>query len=161
MISRKTLILSLIALVIVSAGCTTANPSSNDTIPFAAKSYPVDGPAECALNEKGAPLPGIKRIESTDDHTVSFTLCSADAAFLNKLALVSFAIDDSGYLSTHVADGSVKRAPNGTGPFALSAWEEGSQIILNRFDDYWGEKAKAKPSETKPSETKSSETKTG
>ena len=131
-------------LTVALTGCSSSSISSGNTIPFAAKAYPADAPNTCAVDEKGAPLPGLKRIESTDEHTVTFSLCSPDAAFLSKLALVSFAIDDSGYLSAHTADDSIKRAPNGTGPFALSAWEAGVQIVLNRFDGYWGEKAKAK-----------------
>ena len=134
----------VLASVLALTGCSSSNTSSGNAIPFEAKAYPADGPNTCAVDEKGAPLPGLKRIESVDEQTVTFHLCSPDAAFLNRLALVSFAIDDSGYLSTHVADGRVKRAPNGTGPFALSAWEAGSQIVLNRFDGYWGEKAKTK-----------------
>ena len=144
MFSRKITFISLLVVVLVSTGCSTSSSSSSNTIPFATKAYPADGPNPCAVDEKGAPLPGLKRIKSTDEHTVTFNLCSPDAAFLNKLALVSFAIDDSGYLSAHGADGSIKRAPNGTGPFALSAWAEGSQIVLSRFEGYWGEKARAK-----------------
>ena len=144
MFSRKFTLAALLAVVLISAGCSSSSTASSNTIPFAPKAYPADGPNTCAVDEKGSPLPGLKRIESTDEHTVTFSLCSPDAAFLSKLALVSFAIDDSGYLSAHTADDSIKRAPNGTGPFALSAWEAGVQIVLNRFDGYWGEKAKAK-----------------
>ena len=144
MFSRKFTLAALLVVVLISAGCSTSSSSSSNTIAFAAKAYPSDGSNTCAVDEKGAPLPGLKSIESTDEHTVTFTLCSPDASFLSKLALVSFAIDDSGYLSAHGADGSIKRAPNGTGPFALSAWVGGSQIVLNRFDGYWGEKAKTK-----------------
>ena len=144
MFSRKFTLAALLAVVLISAGCSSSSTASSNTIPFAPKAYPADGPNPCAVDEKGSPLPGLKRIESTDEHTVTFSLCSPDAAFLSKLALVSFAIDDSGYLSAHTADDSIKRAPNGTGPFALSAWEGGFQIVLNRFDGYWGEKAKIK-----------------
>lgn len=34
----------------------------------------------------------------------------------------------------------LSRAPIGTGPFALASWEPGQQILLNRFEDYWGDK---------------------
>ena len=33
------------------------------------------------------------------------------------------------------------RAPIGTGPWKLDSWESGSEIVLTRNDDYWGEKA--------------------
>ncbi len=31
-----------------------------------------------------------------------------------------------------------------TGPFQLGTWNKGQSIELDRFDDYWGTKAKAK-----------------
>ncbi|MCD8220852.1 MAG: ABC transporter substrate-binding protein [Clostridiales bacterium] len=32
-------------------------------------------------------------------------------------------------------------SPVGTGPFRVVGWESGDRILLERFDDYWGEKA--------------------
>lgn len=131
-----------IALALTTIGCATRDATDNNAIEFVAKSYPVDGPATCALDDGGSPLPGLKRIRSVDERTVVFELCAPDAALLSKLALVSFGIDDSGYLSSHGADGTISRAPNGTGPFALSAWEDGTQIVLKRNDSYWGDTAR-------------------
>lgn len=31
-----------------------------------------------------------------------------------------------------------RRHPVGTGPFAFEAWEPGEQVVVRRFDDYWG-----------------------
>jgi ABC-type transport system substrate-binding protein len=86
----------------------------------------------------------MSQITAKDASTVVFTLCAPDVAFLQKLALTNFVIQDSGYLKAHAADGSIVTAPNGTGPFSLQVWEKGSQIVLDRFDGYWGTKAKAK-----------------
>lgn len=144
MFSRNITFISLLVVVLVSTGCSNSGTSSSNSIQFAEKSYPADGPATCAVDENGVPLPDFKRIKSTDEHTVTFSLCSPDASFLNKLAMISFTIQDSGYLAAHGADGTIMREPNGTGPFALEAWEDGSQIVLRRFDGYWGEKAKVK-----------------
>jgi len=56
--------------------------------------------------------------------------------------VVSFGVNDSGYLSAATADGSILRNPNGTGPLALDAWSSDLQTLTMRaFDGYWGTKA--------------------
>ncbi|MGA1647389.1 MAG: ABC transporter substrate-binding protein, partial [Candidatus Limnocylindrus sp.] len=125
------------ALLMVAAACGGSSSSSADTIAFAAKAYPEAGPADCSAEG----YYGFKRISSTDANTVVFELCAPDVAFIQKLALTNFVINDSGYLSTATADGSIVDAPNGTGPFKFKAWERGTQIVLERNADYWGQLA--------------------
>jgi ABC-type transport system substrate-binding protein len=134
----------LVALMLVLSACGSEAAEPSGELPFEPGAYPAAGPAECPSDEAGNALPGFKRITSMNESTVVFELCSPDAAFLNKLAMISFNIQDSGYLATHGADGSIMREPNGTGPFALASWQDGTQIVLSRFDDYWGEKANVK-----------------
>lgn len=123
------------ALLMVAAACGGSSSSAADTIAFAPKAYPEAGPADCADGY------GFKRITSTDASTVVFELCAPDVAFIQKLALTNYQINDSGYLTTATADGSIVDAPNGTGPYKLKAWEKGSQIVLDRNADYWGQLA--------------------
>ncbi|MFZ9702949.1 MAG: ABC transporter substrate-binding protein [Candidatus Limnocylindrus sp.] len=123
------------ALLMVAAACGGSSSSSADTIAFAPKAYPEAGPADCADGY------GFKRITSTDASTVVFELCAPDVAFIQKLALTNYQINDSGYLTAATADGSIVTAPNGTGPYKLKAWEKGSQIVLERNADYWGQLA--------------------
>lgn len=78
----------------------------------------------------------IAKIEATDAQTVVFTLCAPDPAIPAKVAFSSLQIAPSEYLSE--ADGLVN-APIGTGPYRLSAWERGSQIVLEANPDYWGD----------------------
>ena len=124
-------------LLMVAAACGGSTTSSADTIAFAAKAYPAEGPADCSAEG----YYGFKRITSTDASTVVFELCAPDVAFIQKLALTNFVINDSGYLSTATADGSIVEKPNGTGPFSFKAWERGTQIVLERNNDYWGTSA--------------------
>ena len=70
-------------------------------------------------------------------------LCAPDPAFVQKLAVPNFAVQDSGWLTAAIADGSLTRTMNGTGPFSLAAWNKGSQIVLARNDAYWGAHAAA------------------
>jgi ABC-type transport system substrate-binding protein len=123
------------ALLMVAAACGGSSSSSADTIPFKVKAYPEAAAADCAAEG----YYGFKRITSTDANTVVFELCAPDVAFIQKLALTNFVINDSGYLTTATADGSIVDKPNGTGPFKFKAWERGTQIVLERNADYWGQ----------------------
>jgi len=93
------------------------------------------------VSESGAARLGIARIQAVDELTVRFTLCVPDPAFPQKLAVTNFAVNDSGWLAAAIADGSLTSSMNGTGPLALSAWEQGVQIVLTRNDAYWGDQA--------------------
>ena len=125
------------ALLMVAAACGGSSSSSADTIPFKVKAYPEAAAADCAAEG----YYGFKRITSTDANTVVFELCAPDVAFIQKLALTNFVINDSGYLTSATADGSIVDKPNGTGPFKFKAWERGTQIVLERNADYWGQLA--------------------
>ena len=134
------LLLSLLATVLLTAACAGA-PTPSSEIAFSTRSWPESGAAACAVSESGAARLGIARIEAVDELTVRFTLCVPDPAFTQKLAVTNFAVNDSGWLADAIADGSLTSSMNGTGPLALSAWEQGVQIVLTRNDSYWGEKA--------------------
>ena len=134
-------LLAMLFVGLLSFGCSGSAVPAAESLPFTARSYPVDGPAECRVGEDGSLEVGLKRITSVDELTVRFELCSPDVAFLQKISLVPFQIDDSGYLQAHAQDGVLSLRPNGTGPFAFSAWERESQVVLTRNDEYWGDKA--------------------
>ena len=136
------LLATLLAGALVVTGCTQQQGGAASEVPFAAGSYPVEAPAECAVDEAGNPKIGLERIEAPEEHKVIFRLCAPDPTFLEKLAVVSFGVNDSGYLSAATADGSILRSPNGTGPLALDAWSSELQTLTMRaFDGYWGTKA--------------------
>ena len=84
----------------------------------------------------------IKSIEAVDELTVKVTLCVPDPAFPSKIAFTSFAVQPKEYLEFTGATGSILEKPIGTGPYYISQWERGNQLVFKRFDGYWGEKAK-------------------
>ena len=84
----------------------------------------------------------IKSIEAVDELTVKVTLCVPDPAFPSKIAFTSFAIQPKEYLEFTGATGDLLEKPIGTGPYYISQWERGNQLVFKRFDGYWGEKAK-------------------
>jgi peptide/nickel transport system substrate-binding protein len=101
------------------------------------------GAVDCAAGTfNGRPYSGnLKLIKAVDAKTVEFSFCNPDVAFLSQIAFNSLAIDDTAYLLAHMADGSILRAPNGTGPYKFVSWDTGTRIDLARNDDYWGTKA--------------------
>jgi len=134
------LVLSLLTAGLLAGACAGA-PAPSSEIAFSARSWPEAGAAECAVGESGVARLGIAKIEAVDELTVRFTLCAPDPAFTQKLAVTNFAVNDSGWLTAAIADGSLASTMNGTGPLELSAWEQGVQILLTRNDAYWGDKA--------------------
>jgi len=104
--------------------------------PFVATSYPAT--PDCAYGGE------IKSIEAVDRLTVKFTLCYADPAFPSKAAFSAFPINDTAYLEETGGGGKLVDTPNGTGPYKLDKWTRGSELILTRNDNYWGDPAKTK-----------------
>jgi len=85
----------------------------------------------------------MKSIEAVDPMTVVFTTCVPDPSFPAKAAFSSFQIYPSEYLESTGGGGELVEHPIGTGPYMLEAWNRGENVVLTRFDDYWGEPALA------------------
>ena len=82
----------------------------------------------------------FKSIEAVDQHTVKFTLCYPDPAFLSKVAFAAFSIQDGDYLDEMGGDSAkMSEAPNGTGPFKVKEWVRGDHITFEANPDFWGE----------------------
>ena len=94
--------------------------------------------AECGA---GGYAGNFQSIEVVDDMTVKFTLCAPDPAFGSKVAFEGLPIQSSDYLASTGGGGDLISNPVGTGPYKLENWDLGNEIVLSRFDDYWGEPA--------------------
>jgi ABC-type transport system substrate-binding protein len=81
-------------------------------------------------------------LEVVDAMTIKITLCAPDPAFPSKIAFEGFPINPSEYLESTGGTGDILTKPIGTGPYMLSEWVLGDQIVLSRNDNYWGEVAK-------------------
>ncbi len=76
----------------------------------------------------------IRAIEELDRRRVRVRLHKADPQFPRNLAWGDAVI-------VHPASAAENRNdPTGTGPFRLSAWRRGADLLLVRNDDYWGKK---------------------
>jgi oligopeptide transport system substrate-binding protein len=81
----------------------------------------------------------ISGVEVVDDHTLRVTIDAPKAYFLDKLAYpTAFVVDRD-----NVESGQYWwLTPNGTGPFKLTQWTPGQQLVLERSDVYYGQPAK-------------------
>ena len=79
-------------------------------------------------------LASVETVEATDDSTVVITLSEPDNDLAFHLGQRAGAVLNEG------ATG-LENTANGTGPFTLGEWNQGTSITLVRNDDYWGEPA--------------------
>jgi oligopeptide transport system substrate-binding protein len=88
------------------------------------------------LSGKATQLSGVRVI---DDHTLEVTIDAPKAYFLDKMAYpTSFVVD-----RTNVESGSNWwQHPNGTGPFMVDQYQPGQLLVLQRNDNYYGDKAR-------------------
>ena len=89
----------------------------------------------------------FQSIVATDEHTVTFTLCRPDPAFLSKIAFSVYSIYPSEWIEATAGDTTRTSEglehPVGTGPYMVSEWARGDSITFVKNPDYWGEPAVA------------------
>jgi peptide/nickel transport system substrate-binding protein len=97
-----------------------------------------------------------KSCEATDESTVTINMTKASSSVLGALSLTAFAIASPKALEEFNADEGRVDAdgifhptgtfgtehPIGTGPFKFESWTRGDRLVIARYDDYWGDKAK-------------------
>ncbi len=97
------------------------------------------------------------------DGSATITLARPSSTFVSALSLPAFSIASPKALEEFKADevSGTGEAPQftgtfgtehpvGTGAFKFKSWEKGNQLVLERNDDYWGEKAKVSTLVFKP-----------
>jgi ABC-type transport system substrate-binding protein len=82
----------------------------------------------------------VSRIDIIDEFTIALVTRKPYAPLLNNLALWLCPILSPKAMADYKEQ--IGRNPVGTGPFKFVKWDKGDQIVLERYDDYWGEKAK-------------------
>jgi peptide/nickel transport system substrate-binding protein len=80
----------------------------------------------------------VKEVKVIDDFTVTLKTEKPYAPLVANLALWLCPILSPAAMEKYKGD--IGRNPVGTGPFKFSKWIKDDQIILERNDDYWGQK---------------------
>lgn len=84
----------------------------------------------------------FEAVEVIDPYTVSITTDEPYGPMEALMCNMSLGIMDSDYIDEYGLDLGVKaEAENGTGPYKLASWKMEEEIILEKFDDYFGEEA--------------------
>jgi len=94
---------------------------------------------ENGISGKTSPRKGLlgplEKVEKLDDHTVKFTLSNSFPVFTQ--ALCHFEIVPAHYVK-EVGDEKFAEQPIGTGPFKFKEGRLDEQVVLERFDEYYG-----------------------
>jgi len=81
----------------------------------------------------------ITAVTALDEYTVEFTLGAPLAPFLANLAMDMFAISSPAAIEAAGVDyGTPSVGAVGTGPFKFVSWQEGTEIVVEANEDYWG-----------------------
>ena len=87
----------------------------------------------------------IESAKALDDFTFEIKLSEPKAFFLNSIASRVTAIMNEDYLEQYGDQiGDTAESVDGCGPFRCTGWDKGEEIRLERFDNYYGNKAKTK-----------------
>ena len=83
----------------------------------------------------------FEKVEVVDKYTVSITTTEPYGAMTSLMCNVSLAVMDPAYIDKYGMDlGTSAESINGTGPYKIKSWERDVELVLESFDDYYGEK---------------------
>jgi len=81
----------------------------------------------------------ITDVIAVDEYNVQFVLSAPLAPFLANLAMDMFAISSPAAIEAAGEDyGTPSGGCVGTGPFKFVSWQEGTEIVIEANEDYWG-----------------------
>ena len=78
-----------------------------------------------------------------DDYTVEIVLNKVSTPFLNNLAM-SLGAPMVSPTACEANNNNLNEAPCGTGPYKFVRWDKNEAVVMERNEDYWGEKGVAK-----------------
>lgn len=89
-------------------------------------------------------LESVSEVKAIDEYTVSIKTSKPYAPLLYNLSLTQSSIISKKHYNEAVSQGkSYSDLPLGTGPMKFKSWTPNDTFIVERYDEYWGEKAVA------------------
>jgi peptide/nickel transport system substrate-binding protein len=88
---------------------------------------------------KAGDLVNVTDVEATDEHTIVVTLSQPQPDFLMSLADPTMSIVPADFGGMTIDE--FREHPIGSGPFSFDERTVGTDILFDRFDDYWGDVA--------------------
>lgn len=76
-------------------------------------------------------------VEATDDYTVVFHLNKVSAPFMSNMTYVCLCVLSEKAVTE--AGEEYYKSPIGTGPYKFEKWDQGVELDLTYFEDYWGD----------------------
>ncbi len=87
-----------------------------------------------ARTSAGEGLASMTGVEALDDYTVRFTFSEPSAVFFSTLATPYAGIVSPA--AVEAAGDAFGQQPVGSGPFKFAAWQQGTEVVLERNPDY-------------------------
>jgi len=81
----------------------------------------------------------VTSTDVVDEYTVKFTLSAPYAPFLSNLAYPTGLIVSPEAVKAGGKD--FGRSPVGTGPFKFVEWKSNERVVVDKYEDYWGDPA--------------------
>lgn len=112
------------------------SPFTADDVMFTFERAPAvpNSPSSFALYTKG------KTLEKVDDHTVRIKTAEPYPLVPNDVSTI-YIVSKKAADGASTGDFNSGKAAVGTGPYRFVEWVPGDRIVIQRYDDYWGEKA--------------------
>ncbi|MFN4089887.1 MAG: ABC transporter substrate-binding protein [Alphaproteobacteria bacterium] len=112
------------------------SPFTADDVIFSFERAPEvpNSPSSFALYTRG------KTVEKVDEHTVRITTAEPYPLMPNDVSTI-YIISRKAAEGASTGDFNSGKAAIGTGPYRFVEWVPGDRIVVERNDDYWGEKA--------------------
>ena len=87
----------------------------------------------------------VDDVVSVDDYTVRFRLKQPSSLFLRYCTMhFMYIVSPAAVEKYGEKYGTSVSVPTGTGAYKFVSWRKNDRIVLERFDDYWGTKARIK-----------------